>query len=1211
MSLVQTWSPFFQSVVRMQGRACFLQGSVRQLPPEAEEFVRAEVKDSEPALVTIIGENGSAQVSCSCGEFADGRYCKHIWATLLDVEENGTIEGRSNPESQVATEVMRPRLPKARRREGEREAPARRQPMWLDQLNLMRPPLGGGGQEPRPILPAKRLARYVVSVELSRHHGGVVVELYQEEPAGSGRRARAMKVSETALDELADPADRELCALLLGTKPVPSDEFGLSGSGGGRDRGHSAYQLPGGAQRALLKRMIATGRCRLHEGGVAEPTVLRWDDGGAWGLWLKGQKSASGLALLLELRRGGGEKRLEVLAVHEPALVLGGAHGLVIYGAKAAEFDDGGSMRWVNQFRDDYRAGVRGMAVPPEEVGKFLSHLYMLPNLPELDLPTDLCRPAQEVRPRAHLELLGIGPTAAVGEGASRHVGARVWFEYEGQRIRPGAAGRYITAMPTVEGEKPQEQPGPGAGAAAGGEAGRAGDQKWQAQTEGTILRRDVGFEQKSLAMLTARGFRQGEAGGEILGLAAAQVPRVVGELLAKGWAVRAEDRAVRSWQQPRLTVQSGIDWFELRGQVSYTSEAGAYNVDLVELLAAAQKGSSFVVLGDGTLGTLPQEWLNQHRLLMGVGKISGDHVRFRSSQAALLDMLLAGVEAVEWDERFAKIRGQLEGFERIEAQEPQASFQGTLRPYQKEGLGWLSFLRRFDLGGILADDMGLGKTVQVLAMMDARRKERLEQGSGGVGEDKQAMMNPPAEPGAEPSAMPGEVLGALPGAGVGGPTLVVAPRSVVFNWVDEAKRFTPQLRVQAYSGSGRETLREAFVDHDVIVTTYGLLRRDIAELRRFKFHYVVLDEAQTIKNPHSQGAKAARLLQADHRLALTGTPVENHLGDLWSIFEFLNPGMLGSGARFTEMLGGGGNSGGGMGVGSGASPGGGPGGISGEGQGNRNVELARQTGRALRPFILRRTKQQVLSELPEKTEQTLVCEMEGPQRAIYNRLRDHYRGLLLQGDGRGARKEGAAGGGAQPMLVLEALLRLRQAACHPGLIDEGRKDGPSAKLDALLEQLVELIEEGHKTLVFSQFTSFLALVRQRLDAQGIVYEYLDGKTRDREDRVQRFQTDPACPVFLISLKAGGLGLNLTAADYVFLLDPWWNPAVEQQAIDRTHRIGQTRRVFAYRLICQDTVEQRIGELQSRKRELAEAIMTEGDSVLRQLTREDLELLLS
>jgi SNF2 family DNA or RNA helicase len=466
------------------------------------------------------------------------------------------------------------------------------------------------------------------------------------------------------------------------------------------------------------------------------------------------------------------------------------------------------------------------------------------------------------------------------------------------------------------------------------------------------------------------------------------------------------------------------------------------------------------------------------------------------------------------------------------------AGFVGQLREYQCEGLGWIEFLRRFSFGGCLADDMGVGKTAQVLALFETRRAARAA----------------------------GETVP---------PSLVVLPRSLVFNWKEEAARFTPQLRLLDYTGIERNG--DDFSAYDAVLTTYGTLRCDILRLKDFGFDYIVLDEAQAIKNASTESAKAVRLLKGAHRLALSGTPVENHLGELWSLFEFLNPGMLGSASVF-KMAGG-----------VGRTP---------------DEDTRRLLAHGLRPFILRRTKDQVARELPPKTEQTIYCELKPTQRKLYNELRQHYREALLKR----VEKDGLAKSKIQ---VLEALLRLRQAACHPGLLDEKRKGEPSAKLDTLLAQIAEVTEEGHKALVFSQFTSLLSIVRERLDADRVPYEYLDGQTRDRKAPVDRFQNDPDCRLFLVSLKAGGLGLNLTAAEYVFLLDPWWNPAVEAQAVDRAHRIGQTQQVFAYRLIARDTVEEKVLELQKTKRDLAAAIIGEDNSLIRNLKREDLELLLS
>jgi SNF2 family DNA or RNA helicase len=456
-----------------------------------------------------------------------------------------------------------------------------------------------------------------------------------------------------------------------------------------------------------------------------------------------------------------------------------------------------------------------------------------------------------------------------------------------------------------------------------------------------------------------------------------------------------------------------------------------------------------------------------------------------------------------------------------------------------------LHFLRRFQLGGCLADDMGLGKTIQVLALLEARRAAR----------------------------------------DTNGPSLVVVPRSLVRNWIHEAERFTPSLRVLDHSQANRAAALD-LDSADLIVTTYGVLRQEAAALSAIEFDYAILDEAQAIKNASTASAKAARLLRARHRLAVTGTPIENRLEELWSIFEFLNPGMLGGHTRFGRLV-----------------------------KAARSTHIAPDLApssdgagellsRALKPVILRRTKQLVARDLPERTEQTLEVDLEPAQRKFYDAILHRYRESVLD-------RVDRIGMSRSRMHILEALLRLRQAACHPALVDPTRRMASSAKLDALVPALTEVVSEGHKVLVFSQFTSFLSLVRDSLDSAGIEYEYLDGKTRDRQTRIDRFQNDATRQVFLISLKAGGQGLNLTAADYVYLLDPWWNPAVEAQAIDRTHRIGQTRRVIATRLVARGTIEEKILAMQASKRAVADAILSGDQGALVGIGRVELEALLT
>ncbi|QGJ69407.1 RNA polymerase-associated protein RapA [Planctomycetales bacterium 10988] len=657
------------------------------------------------------------------------------------------------------------------------------------------------------------------------------------------------------------------------------------------------------------------------------------------------------------------------------------------------------------------------------------------------------------------------------------------------------------------------------------------------------VLQRDREAERKSIETLTQLGFtipqeRYRREKFDFL-LSVELLPEVVRQLVPTDWIVETDGHEIRQAGDVSLSVSSVIDWFELDGKVDF----GGVQASMPALLEAAERGDTLLTLEDGSRGMLPESWLQQYASLVRLGKVDGDKLKFSKSQAAILDALLAAQPHVNIDEKFQEIREQLRSFEGVKCADEPKGFLGSLRHYQQEGLGWLLFLQRFRFGGCLADDMGLGKTVQVLAL--------LQQHYSNLKEDQKRR-----------------------------PSLVIVPRSLVHNWIEEAGQFVPELRVLDYTGTGRIPLIEQFAECDLIITTYGTLRRDIMDLQKLEFEYTILDEAQAIKNSGSQASKACRLINSQYHLALTGTPVENHLGELWSIFEFLNPGMLGRASQ-RKLLSQAGN--------------------KGEPVDERSLQLL---AKALRPFLLRRTKEQVLSELPEKTEQTLYCELGTEQRKHYDSLRAHYRTAL-------GKQIGEVGIERSKIQVLEALLRLRQVACHPGLIDPDLRHESSAKLETLHEQLRSILEEGHKALIFSQFTSLLSIVRDQLDREGVTYAYLDGRTRKRKEQVDWFQNDPDCRVFLISLKAGGQGLNLTAADYVFILDPWWNPAVEAQAVDRAHRIGQTRRVFAYRLIARNTVEEKILQLQSDKRRLAEAIITADNSLIAKLTSDDLQLLLS
>lgn len=447
-----------------------------------------------------------------------------------------------------------------------------------------------------------------------------------------------------------------------------------------------------------------------------------------------------------------------------------------------------------------------------------------------------------------------------------------------------------------------------------------------------------------------------------------------------------------------------------------------------------------------------------------------------------------------------------------------------VLRPYQQHGFDWLVFLHENQMGGCLADDMGLGKTLQTIVFLQYLKFR-------------------------QPESLP---------------SLIVAPTSLIFNWENELAKFCPSLRVLNYTGAQRSGSLNDFANYDVILTTYGSMVRDIDELKQQPFHYVILDESQAIKNPNSQRYKAVRLLQAWNRLALSGTPIENNIFDLYAQFNFLNPHLLGNQKHFKEQF---------------ANP------IDKD----HSQEVADLLSKMIQPFILRRTKEQVASELPAKTESVIFCEMGEQQRKIYESYKAKYRDFLLN-------KIETDGLQQSRLHILDGLLKLRQICNSPALLPDAEGDfgAESVKLDILLEQIQEHTS-SHKILVFSSLVNMLQLVRERLDAANIGYAYLDGQTRKREDVVREFQENEAMRMFLISTKAGGVGLNLTQADYVFIIDPWWNPAVENQAIDRSYRIGQDKHVMAYRMICRDSIEEKILALQDKKRALASSLINVDD----------------
>ncbi|MGJ3522410.1 SNF2-related protein [Nitratidesulfovibrio sp. D1] len=608
---------------------------------------------------------------------------------------------------------------------------------------------------------------------------------------------------------------------------------------------------------------------------------------------------------------------------------------------------------------------------------------------------------------------------------------------------------------------------------------------------------------------------------------------RVYGEKALSRYKVRLS--------QPIITakVESSEEdkWFSLDITVEYDGQ----KVPIDKIWKAWAQGKRYVQLKDGSYTSLPEAWLKRiaHKLqALGLDPEKPPQKQFQQFEAPVLDSLLDDLPDAQTDPFWNSLRDKIRNFREIRPIDPPKGLTASLRGYQQQGLSYLNFLREYGFGGILADEMGLGKTIQTLSFI----QHMVERGAVG-------------------------------------PNLIVVPTSVLPNWDREAQKFVPELRRLIIYGTRREGMFRRIDESDLVVTTYALLRRDLEELQEHEFNSIILDEAQNIKNPNTITARSVRRINARMRLCLSGTPIENNLFELWSLFEFLMPGFLGSQHAFQRGI---------------IKP------IK-----DGDSETLDYLRTRVRPFILRRTKSEVAKDLPPKIENTYYCALAEEQAELYTALaRKLKEQVMADVDEKGIAKS--------QMSILDALLKLRQICCHPRLLKLDMPglttNLPSGKFDAFKDMITDIVEEGHKVLVFSQFVQMLHIIRSWLQINAIPFCYLDGTSKDRFEQVDRFNNTPEIPIFLISLKAGGTGLNLTSADYVIHYDPWWNPAVESQATDRTHRIGQTRQVFSYKLICENTVEEKILKLQDMKRGVAEAIIP-GQEAWKSLTREDLEML--
>ena len=582
------------------------------------------------------------------------------------------------------------------------------------------------------------------------------------------------------------------------------------------------------------------------------------------------------------------------------------------------------------------------------------------------------------------------------------------------------------------------------------------------------------------------------------------------------------------------IEVLSGTDWFETKVKVKF----GKQKVALKYLHKSIRNKSKFVTLDDGTLGILPEKWIEKFINYFNAAEVTEDglitpKIKFASVNDLYEDALLDGVVKNE----IRQLKEKFSGPENIQIVKTPKTLKTKLRPYQHEGLNWLNFLDDFNFGSVLADDMGLGKTIQIIAFILSQREKTAVNCN-----------------------------------------LVVVPASLIFNWKAEIEKFAPSIKVKTIYGNERTKVTDDFEKFEVVLTSYGTLLSDIRFLKDFRFNYIFLDESQNIKNSESQRYKTVRMLQSRNKVAITGTPIENNTFDLYGQLSFACPGLFGSKQQFADLY---------------STP------IDQFKDSKRAKELQNK----IKPFILRRTKEQVAKELPDKTEIILYCEMGTEQKEVYEANKKEIQDYIL-----GKSEDELP---KSSMHVLRSITRLRQICNSAALLADGKSYlQASSKIDVLIEQ-IESKAQNHKILIFSQFVGMLDLIKRRLAEKEIKYQYLTGQTKNRGEVVKEFQSNNSIPVFLISLKAGGTGLNLTEADYVYLVDPWWNPAVENQAIDRAYRIGQHKNVMAIRLICPDTIEEKIMKLQAVKKDLVKDLIQTDGSFFKGLTKKELLGLLS
>jgi SNF2 family DNA or RNA helicase len=993
---------------------------------------------------------------CSCPCYEKGNFCKHIWASLLKLDDEKIF-----PNAHNLRRLKLRRSEETFSHKAIESNPSRtREPSWQDVLQKTKEREMGETQTPPKPKANQKVAQFVLDVDSIARRAQLCVQTYFRERLRNGQWSsyRPMPLNRAFLPHLINAGERDaLRALINAHNPEPfsfhqnKSNLAVIGAEDSRD---------------ILEALSASGNLMIRQNGNLHPYPF---ESAKWWFQLQVRQVEHDYFLSGYFTNGTISRQTK-----EGLAVVG---GVLLFPDFCASLNTEKHREWIELF-----GRRKELEIQNDELDVFLDGFYSSQDVPPLELPPSLAfKVEKHVEPRVQLVIsyLPGSPTLLQFELLFTYNHKTIRFDYSSEEI---VDGKYRTK-----------------------------------------IMRDRAFE--SSALETMKPFREfGLAEREVNGAGILRnenfIP-LVETGLNRNWEVIAHQKPMRLAKDFNIQITSGVDWFDLSAKFQFDH----LSLTLPQLLLNLKSNDRFIALGDGTFGILPQEWLAKFGALAEIAKETNQGLRFSRVQALFVTSLLPENEKLKVDQKFSTLSQLIKSLRHLEPVEPGDSFKGTLRSYQKDGLAWLEALRKQDLGGILADDMGLGKTIQVLALL---------------------------------TNQPGH-----------GPNLIVAPKSLIFNWIKESEKFAPDLKILNLTGSKRlDSLRD-IRRYDLVLTTYQSLRMDIDFLKDIEFNHFILDEAQNIKNPKSQMAMACRLIQARTKLALSGTPIENSLLDLFSILSVVLPGLV-SDAQANRWV------------------------------KENDADTLKVLSQALSPFILRRTKEQVLKDLPEKSEQVLYCELSDAEMRKYNELKSYFwRQLSGQVEEKGLSQS--------KFQILEALLRLRQAACHQGLLDKKMATQPSAKFEMLFDQMDSIIKDGHKALVFSQFTSLLGLLERELKERQIPYEYLDGKTKDRESRIENFQTNPDIKLFLLSLKVGGVGLNLTAADYVFILDPWWNPAAESQAIDRTHRIGQNKKVLAYRLIAKNTVEEKILELQDRKRNLAKTIVSDEKSILKSLKLEDLQ----